>query len=774
MLAYLLVLAACGTLMLMLPPPYSSLIFIALIAFSLIAASDILGIPLFPDDMLARLNTLRRVAPYLIAAAEIVLICAALYAFTPQVRDMREDLRLRGPEYSYLIGSGAVAAQVYHHGGAIPLWNPFMGRGEPMLESPFSYVLNPFMTAPIILYGAVQGGKIALIWHVFIMGAGGWLLAKALDCRAPGRILLGLLLGASGSFAGAIGFGFYQMSLSQAYVPWVYAGLIGTLYRHERAWIVVLACAAALLIFAGTFWYVLPTALGALALTLFALVRRDGEKPRVILRPGALPRLIGASALAAMLSAVRMIPQLAHYDLIDHPFYELLITLDFGDLFRAYFDSSELPELYLYAMYYHYVVPPLFALLMILMRLWVTGSPSIPNRVPRWRIAAPAALLIVFFTAWAQERTPLFLWLYQTFPVLTEWRFLGRMMAAAAIWVAALAALAFDDVLRAYADGLPRPLNLFQLAPRAAAALIVIGAGVYAAVDVMLNWYRAAGTESTFTYTAEALHDLRTGRAGAEVGLTPTSFIPMWTEGFFDYLPHYETLIRGSFGNPDYRPRGLPSTLGGEAVSAFPPEFAAGLNPTYQSYLIELGYRLMPGYSGVTRYGIDAAEGLRDPRAYRVVRSDNPPTYPTALWHHPGLPSYLFAVHEDELIGREQPLTAREALPIRSYEHNVDWIRVTLGDYDPGFVLVAQETAYPGWRVTVDRRAAPIESVGGIIGVRLPEKAPGSPPTIVEFHYDPPLLYLGAVISVAGAVIGALYLLRADRVFTRRRKMSNS
>jgi hypothetical protein len=182
----------------------------------------------------------------------------------------------------------------------------------------------------------------------------------------------------------------------------------------------------------------------------------------------------------------------------------------------------------------------------------------------------------------------------------------------------------------------------------------------------------------------------------------------------------------------------------------------------------------MPGYSGVTRYGIDAAEGLRDPRAYRVVRSDNPPTYPTALWHHPGLPSYLFAVHEDELIGREQPLTAREALPIRSYEHNVDWIRVTLGDYDPGFVLVAQETAYPGWRVTVDRRAAPIESVGGIIGVRLPEKAPGSPPTIVEFHYDPPLLYLGAVISVAGAVIGALYLLRADRVFTRRRKMSNS
>ncbi|PJF24632.1 MAG: hypothetical protein CUN53_16850, partial [Phototrophicales bacterium] len=265
------------------------------------------------------------------------------------------------------------------------------------------------------------------------------------------------------------------------------------------------------------------------------------------------------------------------------------------------------------------------------------------------------------------------------------------------------------------------------------------------------------------TYTAEALHDLRTGRAGAEVGLTPTSFIPMWTEGFFDYLPHYETLIRGSFGNPDYRPRGLPSTLGGEAVSAFPPEFAAGLNPEYQAYLIELGYRLMPGYSGVTRYGIDAAEGLRDARAYRVARSADPPTYPTALWHHPDVPSYLFAVHEDELIGREQPLTAREALPIRSYEHNVDWIRVTLGDYDPGFVLVAQETAYPGWRVTIDGRAAPIESVGGIIGVRLPDKTPGSPLTIVEFHYDPPLLYLGAFFSVAGAIIGALYLLRLNR-----------
>jgi len=776
MQVYFVVLIACGTLMLLLPPPFSSLLFAALLVFSFIAASNILGIPLFPPQTEAHARgawrVTRPVVQYATYAAEIALICVTLYSFTPQVRDMSPDLRIRGPEYSYLVGSGAVAAQVYRYGGALPLWNPFMGRGEPMLESPFSYVLNPFMTIPIYLDGAIQGGKNALILHVLIMGLGGWLLAKSLDCRAPGRILLGMLLGGSGSFAGAIGFGFYQMSLSQAYVPYVYAGLIGVLYQRHRGWIVLLVIGATLLIFSGTFWYVLPTAIGAAVITIFALFRPNAER-RIVLSRVALARLVGASILTIMLAAVRLLPQIAHYDLIDHPFYELLTTYEFNDLFRAYFDPTPLNELYLYAMYYHYIAPPLLVGVVILLRLWTTNSPSFIGIVPRWRIALPAALLIILFTVWAQEKTPFMEWLYATFPVFTEWRFLGRMMAAGSIWVATLIAVGFDDVLRAACADLPRLWdgNHWQFGafttyiPRYAAALIVIGVGAYAAADVMPNWYRAAGTEGTFTYTSESIYNVRAGNT-----IIDDPFVPLWSEGFFDYLPHYDMLIRASFGNPDYRASGLPPTLGSVEAMAFPPEYATGLNPDYQSYLLELGYSLLPGYAGVTRYGVDAVEGVEIKDRVVTIRRD-PPTYPTALWHNPNLPSYLFAVHMDDLRERGTPLTAREAAPIRSYVHNIDQIVVTMGDYDAGYVLVAQETAYPGWNVTIDGEGFPIESVGGLIGVQLPPKVSGSGLTTIIFAYEPPLLFLGALITLGGAVVCALYLLRAERLIVWLRRV---
>jgi hypothetical protein len=766
LIAYTGVLLASLALLVIIPPPFSSLVLVALLVFTFLMASNILGIPLFPVGTSERLRagweSARPTLIYAGYAVEIALICLVAYSFTPQVRDPAPELRLRGPEYSYLVSTGAFAAQVYAHSGAIPLWNPFMGRGEPMLESAFSYVLNPFMTIPIYLNGAVQGGKDALILHIFIIGLGGWLLAKALDCRAPGRLLLGLLLSGSGSFAGAIGFGFYQMSLSQAYIPAIYAGVIGALYRTHRGWIVLLATSATLLIFSGTFWYVLPTAIGAAALTIFALLCRRADG-RIAVAHEALARLIGAAALTFLLASVRLIPQIAHFDLIEHPFYELLITLDFGDLFRAYFDSAPLAELHLYAQYYHYIAPPLLVGIVVLLRLWTAGDPALARLIPRWRIVLPAALLIALFTAWAQEKTLFMQWLYTSFPVLTEWRFLGRMMAAGSIWIAVLIAVGFDDVIRAAFGRFEwRMAAIRGMIPRAAVVAALMGVGAYAAADVLQNWYRAAGTEGVFTFTAEAIDDIRAGET-----VIDDPFIPLWSEGFFDYLPHFETLIRASFGNPDYRAAGVAPTLGTLDAMNFPPEYAAGLNPDYQSYLLELGYGLLPGYAGVTRYGIDAAEGMELKDRVVTVRHD-PPTYPTALWHNPNVPTYVFAVHIDDLRERIAPLTRREAAPIQSYVHHIDSIAVTLGDYDTGYILVVQETAYPGWTVTIDGTFYPLESVGGLIGVTLPPKPMGSGVTRVVFAYEPPLWYLGAWVTLGGAILCALYLLRADRLLRRR------
>ena len=207
---------------------------------------------------------------------EIGLLLALLLLATPDLRNLSPAMRLDGAEFSYLINSGAVAGDVYQASGSIPLWNPYMGRGEPLFESPFSFALNPLMTLPFLWFGNVQGPKIALLLHIALMGLGGWTLGYMLGIRGPGRVLMGVLLASSGSLVGQVGYGFYQMGLSQCYVPWVYAGLLGTIERRERGWVGVLVVASSMMVFAGTFWYVLPTGISAILLSAFLLFKRKG------------------------------------------------------------------------------------------------------------------------------------------------------------------------------------------------------------------------------------------------------------------------------------------------------------------------------------------------------------------------------------------------------------------------------------------------------------------------------------------------------------------
>jgi uncharacterized membrane protein YfhO len=77
-------------------------------------------------------------------------------------------------------------------------------------------------------------------------------------------------------------------------------------------------------------------------------------------------------------------------------------------------------------------------------------------------------------------------------------------------------------------------------------------------------------------------------------------------------------------------------------------------------------------------------------------------------------------------------------------------------------VLVVGETAYPGWEVSVNGESAPLESVGGLMGVTLPDQLTGT--TQVIFSYRPYWLYVGGVITLMSALVFATYLLQLDRV----------
>jgi hypothetical protein len=736
------VLLAVGVLMLpFLPAPANLVVLAGLVigVAALLASDRMLFASLRTADAL-RLPTIR-VSTWMQHGVEIGLVLVVMWFATGVLQNWSPDLRVRGPEYSYLVNSGAVAARIFELSGTIPMWNPFIGQGEPMLESPFGFMLNPLMTLPIFWWGPVQGGKVAVLLHAAIMALGGWMLAYVLRLKAPGRVTAALMMGGAGGMAGAIGYGFYQMSLSQAYFPWVYAGLLGTMYYRSRRWIAVLAVAAALQIYAGTFWYVLPTALGCAAIVAFNLIRRDGK--RWFLDGGMIVRLLWAVVLTLGISAVRLIPVVLHHHLIDHPRSALDTVVDFELLLRTYFTPELIKPFENIAWHYQYILPPLFAAFLIVGRLIVALRRGAPARHVSytWRVVAPALLMILVFTVWAQEGTPFLRWLYSLFPTLGEWRFLGRMMAAALPFFVIVAAVWLDDIWQFCAARLRdrRGHPAIRLRPAgvlvAVAALATVGAGAVAGLDVSHNWWRAAGLESATYFERLPVYYLRQQH--------PTKFIMAWSGSFFIYLPFYEALVRASFGNPDYRPRAVESTIGVPEAMDFPPEYGIGVEQHFFDWARFNGYRVRPG-------------------SREVINND-------WVWEKPDAPSYVFAVHYNDIVERVTPLTRYEALPIDTYTHHIDWIRVTLGDYAPGFVVVAQEVAFPGWMVEIDGQPAALESVGGLIGVRLPDKRDGSPVTEVIFRYEPPLVHAMGWVTVASVGVFALYTLRADRFVRRRR-----
>jgi hypothetical protein len=666
-----------------------------------------------------------------LAALEIGLIVFICLISTRHLQPGDADQRIGGNEFSYLINSGTIAADMFRRSGSIPLWNPFLRQGEPLLENPFSFVLNPLMTLPLWWWGEIDGSKASLVLHIALAGVGGWVLGVVVRLRGVGRCLLGLALAGNGSIAGAISGGFYQMALTQTYIPWVLAGMIGTLTLRERWPVGLLVVATTLMMFGGTFWYVLPMAITCGLLALFQ-VRYTPASLVPTLPLAQWRRLLLAGAFIVMLGMVRLLPQFAHRDFVTHPeaIFERTNTLE--SILSAYFSPLNLalmPGDTPTFMFYHFALPAWFAVGVALLR-GLLIKPWHGLVTARGRVVWPLLLSILLYSLWAQERTPFNEWLYGTFTFFSEWRFLARMMAAATPLVIIVVALWFDDLAgpdtpdlgwRAWAQrGVLHP----------AVSILLAAAGGVAALDVQANWRRVAFLEdASYMPGVRWLRDEH-----------PNQFLSIMTIGFFDYLAHWQTLSRAAFGNPDYQPKGRRSTLGSVGAMPILPEWAVGTARDYTRFLEQRGFQ-------------------------PVIGSPIEQSY-LSVWYGAQQPAYAFLVGEAWLRDWDgEPLTRPRTRPV-SYFHRLDSILVTLTDYAPGSVLVVQEVAYPGWQVAINGAPGRLESVGELLGVVLPPPPPSGPtlatPVTIEFTYHPREFYVGAVITISAAVWIGLYLLRID------------
>lgn len=683
-----------------------------------------------PEQSEAAVAARQRI-PLLLLITELGIIFGAGCIASAPFATLNEDLKLHGYEGEWLVSSAHFAANSLHEYGYIPLWQPYLEMGEPLVDNPFSFVLNPISVGPSLLLGAANGIKISVVLYTIFAGLGGWVLGRVLGLGLVGRMLLGLLLIGKGNMQAMIGQGYFQLGVTQAYIPWVVAGTIATLRFQSKRWPIVLtALTFTLLFFGGNIWYTLPVLISILVLALLYVI---DLRVRAIDR-AAIRRLVFAGLLTLGLSAITLLPIWMHRDRIGShtPDQNAGAQVEIVDILEQYFNGD-------YALYenriapgevqfYYSYVTPLWFVLLIFVILPVGWQ----FRQPNGRIWVVGVSLAVFFTIWGAGGNPVMIWLYRHVPLLDQWRFVGRALAAASFWIAVLVAMRVDALWRVILlprwRQVPNRINaaFFRLAAPALALLLLVAAGA-AARQVLGSW--RAAPYPVNTYDAACVEWLREQNPTAELAVNRSGYDSITS--LLDYHVRKFDIEADFSVIPD------PDTVIGVSDALLAPRYGIAWDP-------------------------EARAGFRQGGYVELEDSPNPIDRHHCVWERSSVSSYAFSVPM-RAVSSTTLITADLTTPETRLHRLPDDITVWVDNRAEDTLLVVQERAYPGWQVHVDGKPADLEVSSGLIAVIVPSGGDGVNQHEVEFRYRPPLVHIGGGITLATAAFCALFLLNGDR-----------
>ncbi len=714
------------------------------------------------------------------AAVEWVLVLAmATAATTVYHRGARDGLMYSGDEAEWLTSSVFAAHLGLREYGRIPRWQPYLEFGEPLVDNAFSFILNPFSGGPSLLLGGEAGILYGVVISAVLAGLGGWFLGWVMGFGTLGRVLLALLLIGKGNMTGMFNTGYYQLAAAQAYFPWIIGALLAIFRFPGKRWPPVLAALSfTLLWFAGNIWYTLPMVISCLVIVLAQWSRPlsvliswfsapktptsnlNTSLPEVEIRRYQLVPLALAAALTIGLSAVTLLPVGLQYDRIGkhppetragwevplHYAVQFYTSTDLEARVRFYVPTSDAVRDFkmngLEPFYYSFVLPPAFALLLLLFPLY---------SLRLTRIWLAALLLFILFTLWGMGGQQPFLWLYENVPALAGWRCVGRALAVSAFWLAVLVAMRADalwNILR-QADWSRAGLNrlLRRIVPLALLAVLV-GGSALAAWQVNRNWLNTGkGGVRRIHQDDRCVTWLR--------AQNPSEQIAVWKLGYDGITTYLNNRVRTFDVQADFEMVPLDSTAGAVDLTTSLPEYGLPWTDSDRRFMREQLYTPIVESPNLLRTDFPCAYRKANtlPYAFTVPLVTLDTTRP--IPHIPGEGEFMTL-----------PLEA--VSEVTTFQRQPDNITLLVSGIPNDLTLITvQERAYPGWRVFIDGQPAKLQSVGKQIGVFLPLD---DRQHIIYFEYRPPLLYAGGVITILSALFCTLYLLRAERLLRRRNR----
>ena len=399
----------------------------------------------------------------MVELAAVTLIALLYFAFALSYRLPGEprDLnliglnpanRFGGIEYERLAGVLLPTEIGLKRYGHIPTWNPYLNTGTPLLNDAFNYLFNPFASLPVLLLGGVQGTKIAILISLLLSGWNMWALMRAIGVGALARVAAGAFYLASGGIAAKYYTGHFQLGLSLAWPPLVFAGLWWTLHTTDRRAPLLMAAAFALLFFSGNIYYSLHVIICCVVILALHLFERDEDSSRWHIRWDRLRRAAIGGLFALGFSAIQFMPIWQTRGFVIHD----NVDLDSLGQIAARYDMGQALVNYVYpwqrwyifeidafgmlvVVDYAYIGPGVFLFILAL----ITGI----RRAYRKAVIA-AFILAGVMMIWGAGQTPILQFLYTRIDLLSEFRYLGRAHSIAALWFIVLAAIGIDNLWR--------------------------------------------------------------------------------------------------------------------------------------------------------------------------------------------------------------------------------------------------------------------------------------------------------------------------------------
>jgi hypothetical protein len=371
-------------------------------------------------------------------ALEWLLIFLAALAYAGVLLDMNPAILQQSGEHNESATRPIVAEIALSRYGEIPLWNPYLQTGLPMVGDPVNHFWSPISTVPIWLFGGITGMKVSVFLAYLLAGLGMWYLARVCGLRGLFRVWASLLFMFSGGLALLWRLGWYELLLGAVWFPWAFASFWQALHSTSRRSLAWAAICSALVLLPGGGYYPFYLTGSFLIIFLAALIWAKHNRRHVLKRAFVVAVLTGgliAVMLVPILDGYRLIVREAGSDITQtgsQPMIYALLNYVISD--PTWFTNNALGTAGGYNWFY----------LGSLTLLFLVFAPLIYRR---YRVVLIAmTLLFVFLLAWHANRYSPMQVVYDAFPFLYQLRFPNRLLYIAAIPLIVLSGAGFQAI----------------------------------------------------------------------------------------------------------------------------------------------------------------------------------------------------------------------------------------------------------------------------------------------------------------------------------------